>query len=198
MRDVTVDEKSGTASFVVMLGGPSGQASNGTVTVDYSTANGSGPTGATAGSDYTATSGTLTFAAGETVKTVVVDITDDIANENFERFFLDLENASGANILDDRAVAIIGASDATAVSQPRISVSITAVTPPDGCSVRFRPTSPLLFASPCRKRSSGVGRAPPERTTARPRTRSRPRGVRASTPTARPPSRITRSTAARV
>jgi Ca2+-binding RTX toxin-like protein len=111
-----------------MLGGPSGQSSNSTVTVDYSTANGT----ALVGTDYAATSGTLTFAAGETVKTVVVDINDDTAAERFERFFLDLENASGANILDDRAVAIIGASDATAVSQPRISVSDMIVGEGDG------------------------------------------------------------------
>ena len=48
MRDVVVDEKAGTASFVVMLGGPTGQASNSAVTVDYATANGT----ATAGTDY--------------------------------------------------------------------------------------------------------------------------------------------------
>ena len=58
VRDVVVDEKAGTASFVVMLGGPTGQASNGTVTVNYATANGT----ATAGADYVASSGTLTFA----------------------------------------------------------------------------------------------------------------------------------------
>ena len=40
VRDVVVDEKAGTASFVVMLGGPAGQASNSAVTVDYATANG--------------------------------------------------------------------------------------------------------------------------------------------------------------
>jgi Ca2+-binding RTX toxin-like protein len=128
VRDVVVDEKAGTATFVVMLGGPTGQSSNSTVTVDYSTANGS----ATAGQDYAAVSGTLTFAAGETVKNVVVDIADDTAPERFERFFLDLEDATGATLLDARGVAIIGASDATAVSQPRISVSDMIVGEGDG------------------------------------------------------------------
>src|SRR5262249_37880015 len=61
-----------------------------------------------------------------------VDINDDITVENFERFFLDLTNANGANILDDQAVAIIGASDAVAVSQPRISVSNMIVGEGDG------------------------------------------------------------------
>jgi hypothetical protein len=40
VRDVVVDEKAGTAGFVVMLGGPTGQSSNSTVTVDYATADG--------------------------------------------------------------------------------------------------------------------------------------------------------------
>ena len=128
VRDVVVDEKAGTASFVVMLGGPNGQASNDVVTVDYATANGS----AVAGSDYTATNGTLTFAAGETVKTVTVAITDDSTTEGFERFFLDLKNPSGAAIVDGRGAAVIGASDATAAAQPRISVSDMVVSEADG------------------------------------------------------------------
>ena len=49
--------------------GWTGPASH-TVTVDYATADGAGVWAgsgtATAGTDYTATSGTLTFAAGET------------------------------------------------------------------------------------------------------------------------------------
>ena len=71
VRDVVVDEKAGTAGFVVILGGPTGQSSNSTVTVDYATADNT----ATAGSDYVAKSGTLTFAPGDSVKTVVVDTT---------------------------------------------------------------------------------------------------------------------------
>jgi hypothetical protein len=82
VRDVVVDEKAGTAGFVVMLGGPTGQSSNSTVTVDYATADGT----AIAGSDYVAKSGTLTFAPGDSVKTVVVDITDDAVAEGRERF----------------------------------------------------------------------------------------------------------------
>ena len=49
VRDAVVDEKAGTASFVVMLGGPAGQLEQ-RVTVDYATVNGT----ATAGSDYMA------------------------------------------------------------------------------------------------------------------------------------------------
>ncbi|WP_127996246.1 Calx-beta domain-containing protein [Piscinibacter defluvii] len=119
VRDVVVDEKAGSASFVVMLGGPNGQSSSSPVSVSYSTANGS----ASAGSDYSATSGTLTFEPGESARTITVDIADDGSPEGFERFFLNLSNATGATILDGQGAAIIGASDAAAVAQPRISVS---------------------------------------------------------------------------
>ncbi|WP_127996247.1 Calx-beta domain-containing protein [Piscinibacter defluvii] len=129
VRDAVVDEKAGTATFVVMLGGPNGQSSNSTVTVDYGTTAGT----ATAGADYATTSGTLTFAAGESVKTVTVDIADDNTPEGAERFFLDLDTATGgALILDSRGVATIGASDATQVSKTRISVSDAIVSESDG------------------------------------------------------------------
>ena len=128
VRDVVVDEKAGTASFVVMLGGAAGQTGTNTLSVDYATSNGT----AVAGSDYVAKSGTLVFAPGESVKTVVVDITDDALAEGLERFNLDLSNASGATIMDGLGVAEIGASDATAVALPLISVADVVVGEGDG------------------------------------------------------------------
>ena len=62
------------------------------VSVDYATEDGT----ATAGSDYTATSGTLTFAAGETAKTVKVPVLDDAIDEGKETFKLKLSNPQGA------------------------------------------------------------------------------------------------------
>ena len=128
VRDVVVDEKAGTASFVVMLGGAAGQTGTNTLSVDYATSNGT----AVAGSDYVAKSGTLVFAPGESVKTVVVNITDDALAEGLERFNLALSNASGATILDGLGVAEIGASDATAVALPLISVADVVVGEGDG------------------------------------------------------------------
>ena len=78
------------------------------VTVDYATADGT----ATAGSDYTATSGTLTFAAGETEKTVAVPVLDDDHDEGSETLTLTLTNAEGANIADGEATGTITNSDA--------------------------------------------------------------------------------------
>ena len=63
---------------------------NGTATVDYATSNGT----ATAGSDYTAASGTLSFANGESSKTVSITITGDGTNEDSETFNVTLSNAT--------------------------------------------------------------------------------------------------------
>ena len=119
VRDVIVDEKAGTANFVVSLGRVLGEASNSTVTVDYRTVDGT----ARAGSDYVGLSGTLSFAPGETSKTVVVDLIDDALTESAERFQLRLSNAGTATIADASASAEIGASDAIARGQPAISMT---------------------------------------------------------------------------
>ncbi len=95
-RDETID-------FAVTLA----PASPAAVTVDYATADGS----ATAGEDYTAASGTLTFAPGETSKTVAVPVLDDAIDEGEETFTLTLSAASGATIADAEAVGAIVNSD---------------------------------------------------------------------------------------
>jgi hypothetical protein len=68
--DVSVSESGGTATLTVRLSPPNLAAS---VTVDWSTSAGS----AVEGGDYMASSGTLTFAAGEDEKTIAVPIIDD-------------------------------------------------------------------------------------------------------------------------
>lgn len=67
---------------------------SGSVTVDYATADGS----ASAGIDYTATSGTLNFADGEGSRTFSVPILDDGVIETDESILLTLSAASGANL----------------------------------------------------------------------------------------------------
>ena len=120
VQDIVVDEKIGTADFIVRLGNDSlGQSSNSTITVDYTTSNGS----ATAGSDFVGKSGTLTFAPGETVKTVAIDIIDDALVEGQEFFGLNLSNAVNVSIVHGNALARIGANDSSPVSQPILSVA---------------------------------------------------------------------------
>ena len=77
------------------------------MTVDYATADGT----ATAGDDYTATSGTLIFAAGERTKTVNVPVLDDSHDEGNETFTLRLSNATGARIGDGEATGTIANDD---------------------------------------------------------------------------------------
>jgi hypothetical protein len=85
-------------------------ASKSTVTVDYATANGS----ATAGSDYTAASGTLTLRPGETEKTIPVSVTGDTSIEPNETFTVTLSNPVNATIANGTATATIN-NDDTAV-----------------------------------------------------------------------------------
>ena len=85
-------------------------ASTESVTVDYATSNGT----ATTGEDYTSTSGTLTFSAGDRRKTVSVPIIDDAIDDDEETLTLTLSNASGAEIDDAAATGTIQDADAAA------------------------------------------------------------------------------------
>ena len=69
-------------------------ASSSTVTVDYSTFDG----GAIQPADYVATSGTLTFTAGQTSKQINVAVKGDTLNEVNETFTVNLTNAANATI----------------------------------------------------------------------------------------------------
>jgi len=100
--------------------------SSGTATVDYATSD-IGPTNACnvisdhAGSrcDYLVTTGTLTFAPGETSKPISVPIVDDSFAEGAagETFNISLQNASGAAI-GSPAVATLTINDNDAVNGP--------------------------------------------------------------------------------
>ena len=64
------------------------------VSVDWATADGT----ATAGEDYTASSGALTFAPGETTKTISVALLDDGESGSGETFTLQLNNVVGHEV----------------------------------------------------------------------------------------------------
>ena len=93
-----------SATFVVSLGRPVSKA----VTVDYATADG---TATTKDNDYVATSGTLTFAPGETRKTISVDIVGDTTPEVDETFKVVLSNATNAPLQLPVGVATILTDD---------------------------------------------------------------------------------------
>jgi Ca2+-binding RTX toxin-like protein len=81
-----------TATFTVTLSRPSAL----TVTVDYTTVDGT----ATAGQDYFAESGTISFAPGSTSQTITIDIVGDSIPELDEDFSIVLSNPDGAFIVD--------------------------------------------------------------------------------------------------
>jgi Tol biopolymer transport system component/dienelactone hydrolase len=93
------DAGTGSAQFDVRLSSPTEVD----VQVTYATAKGT----ATAPSDYTGTSGTLTIPAGQMQATVEVPIVGDLATEPHEVFFLDLRDAAGAAIKDGRGAGSI-------------------------------------------------------------------------------------------
>ena len=83
------------------------------VTVDFATANGT----ATAPTDYTANSGTVTFAPGVTSQTVTVQVNGDTTVEPNETFNVNLSNATGnATITDAQGVGTIVNDDQPAIS----------------------------------------------------------------------------------
>ena len=90
-------------SFAVTLSAAASEP----VTVDWATADGT----ATAGQDYVASTGTLTFAVGETEHTIEVTVLDDAHDEGSEAFALRLSNAVGAELDDAEAMGTIVNSD---------------------------------------------------------------------------------------
>jgi hypothetical protein len=109
-----VEGNAGTqyAAVRVSLDAPS----NKTVTVNYGTADGT----AVAGSDYQAVSGKLTFARGETTKTVLVPVTGDQLVESNESFSVNLSGARHARIADGRGVVTIVDDDD---DRPHLSIN---------------------------------------------------------------------------
>ncbi|WP_422033600.1 Calx-beta domain-containing protein [Reyranella sp.] len=122
VADATVTEgNNGTTNlaFTVTLSA----ATSGPVTVDYATGNGS----ARAGQDYTAQTGTLTFAAGETSKIVNIQVTGDTAVEANETLKLVLSSPAGATIKDGGAIGTIVNDDNGTPTLPTLSISDASV-----------------------------------------------------------------------
>ena len=113
ISDESINEAGDTVTFTVTKSGVINQ----TVTVDYETANGTALT-----SDYVATSGTLTWLAGDSAdKSINVNITDDASAESSEFFYINLSNAQNGSISDGTGTATIVDNDTT------VSLSISDV-----------------------------------------------------------------------
>ena len=118
VRSATVDASAGTVNVPVVLGGLSGEESNSTVTVNYTTVDGS----ATAGTDYVQKSSTLSFAPGETVKNIPVSLLDPAGSAPARSFSIQLSSPTNATIADATGTVVIGAHGATVVALPLISL----------------------------------------------------------------------------
>jgi uncharacterized protein len=117
VSDVSVNEAAGTMTFTVTRT----NVAAGAFTVAYATADGT----ATAGSDYMATSGTLSFADNQVQAQVTVAINNDGTPELNETILLNLSNATGgATIADAQGVGTIVNDDGTPIQVSINDVSI--------------------------------------------------------------------------
>ena len=105
IADAEVEE--GTNAVLVFAVALSRAASS-QLTIDYATSDGT----ATAGADYTATSGMLTIDAGSSSGSIEVGVIDDEHNEGSETFTLTLSNASRGDLTDASATGTITNHDA--------------------------------------------------------------------------------------
>lgn len=118
INNVTLSEGNTTtalATFTVSLSHVSSQ----TITVNFQTANGS----ATAGVDYIAASGTVTFTPGQLTRTINITVNGETVFEPNETFNVNLSGATNASTADSQGVGTITNDDA----QPSISIDDVSV-----------------------------------------------------------------------
>ena len=115
----SVTESGGQATITITrLGG-----STGAISAVFATSNGT----ATAGSDYTAKTQTVTMATGVTTATVTVAILNDTTAESAETVNLSLTSPSGGATLGSPATAVLTISDDDTAAGPSVSVSPATV-----------------------------------------------------------------------
>ncbi|MFL6543325.1 MAG: Calx-beta domain-containing protein [Chthoniobacterales bacterium] len=109
------------------------------VSVNYATANGS----ATAGSDYISQAGTVTFASGETQKTISIPINEDSFVENDETFAVMLSSPSAGAALGNpsKTTVTIVDDDATGNKVQFSPVNYTASEQPGNSTVALTVTA---------------------------------------------------------
>ena len=132
------DTGSVSLTYTVTLGAESGRE----VTVDYADA---GTGTATSGTDYTAiSSGTLTFAAGETGKEITVSVTGDTDSEADETVAVRLSGAVNATIATALGTGTIRDQD----GPPTVSLALSATEIPEsGANASSTVTASLNRAS---------------------------------------------------
>jgi len=120
ISDVTVTETDPGTTVDAVLNVTLSAASSFPITVNYATTGGT----ATSNVDYTAISGTVTFAPGEISKPVTVTVLGDLINEVNETINVDLTTPVNATIADSRGVVTITENDPL----PSIAINDISVT----------------------------------------------------------------------
>jgi hypothetical protein len=105
-RTVEGDAGQTDCAFEVTLDGPAGEGVP--IQMQYATLDDT----ATAGADYLAASGSLTFAPGQLSKTITVAVVGDVAVELDERYFVRLSGAVNVSIGDFEGEGVIADDDA--------------------------------------------------------------------------------------
>jgi glucose/arabinose dehydrogenase len=139
---VTVEGNSGNtpAVFTLTLSAQSGQA----VVVPYATANDT----ALAGSDYVAASGSVTFPAGTTTRTVSVSVRGDTVDEPSEAYLLNLATPTNATLGDAVGQGTIADDDGRpALCQPIVTLPYTITGQGRYCFVRNLSTNQTTGAA---------------------------------------------------
>ena len=152
VSDIKVAEgDAGTAPavFNVTLSAPS----TATVSAKFATADGS----ATAGKDYQAATGTITFAAGERTKTISVNVIGDKTDEPDETFALVLSEPQGATLQKAVGGGLITDDETPRVAPSRVSARTT---PGRDRSMpyRFRTSGRITLPSSVRKADGCAGK----------------------------------------
>lgn len=133
--DATVAEDGGSVTLTVQRV----NGSDGAVSVNFATQDGT----AAAGSDYTSTSGTLTFAAGSTSQAITVPILRDTVAESSETFTVALAGPTGGAVLGAPTTATVTITNAAPTRcLPRPTVRVQSVAGGGQLQVTVQP-SPL-------------------------------------------------------
>jgi hypothetical protein len=99
-------------------------ASSQSITVQYATSNGT----ATSGSDYTSTTGTLTFNVGITTQTITIPILNNSVSEPDETFSLTLSNPTNALLGSTKSVTTTITDTLTASVTTTLSANVENLT----------------------------------------------------------------------
>ena len=141
INDITLTEGNSAttaATFTVSLS----EASVQTVTVNYATADDT----ATAGTDYQSSTGTLSFAAGQTTQSVSVQVNGENLSEEDESFFVNLSNPTNATLFDAQGEGTITNDDPPPDTE---APKVLSTFPRGGGKSVPRPTSGLPSQSRC-------------------------------------------------